>query len=237
MSTIYIQRKSAVKNENISGAITDTTNVTNKKTNTYSARVIDMLINIATPVGSGMDYYGTEAPLNYMFADGRELSRTEYAELFKIIGTTYGAGDGSTTFNLPDKRTRVTVMKDNGTFNTLGKTGGAETHQHKYGFQYATFYDMISLEGNTQTGLLNYSDSTNFILTGGDNKVNNLITNYNSGVGESRTTKGADYHRLIANTSTSSTLQPYLVCNYIIKVSSENQSIDDLLTEALERSY
>ena len=106
----YIKRKSAVKSEQITGSIVDTTNVTNKLTNTYSARVIDMLMNITTPVGSGMDYYGTEAPLNYMFADGRELSRTEYAELFSIIGTTYGAGDGVNTFNLPDKRERVSVM-------------------------------------------------------------------------------------------------------------------------------
>ena len=110
MSTIYIQRKSAVKSEQITGSIVDTTNVTNKLTNTYSARVIDILMNITTPVGSGMDYYGTEAPLNYMFADGRELSRTEYAELFSIIGTTYGAGDGVNTFNLPDKRERVSIM-------------------------------------------------------------------------------------------------------------------------------
>lgn len=217
----YIKRISAVKQLSQDNSIIDTTNIVDKRKNTYSAKIIDDLVKTIMPIGSGMDYYGSVAPKNYMFADGSAISRTRYAELFKIIGITYGAGDGSTTFNLPDKRTRVTVMKDNGTFNTLGKTGGAETHQHKYGFQYATFYDMISLEGNTQTGLLNYSDSTNFILTGGDNKVNNLTTNYNSGVGESRTTKGADYHRLIANTSTSSTLQPYLVCNYIIKVSNE----------------
>lgn len=217
----YIKRISAVKQLSQDNSIIDTTNIVDKRKNTYSAKIIDDLMKTIMPIGSGMDYYGSVAPKNYMFADGSAISRTRYAELFKIIGTTYGAGDGSTTFNLPDKRTRVTVMKDNGTFNTLGKTGGAETHQHKYGFQYATYYDMISLEGNTQTGLLNYSDSTNFILTGGDNKVDNHTTNYNSGVGESRIAKGADYHRLMANTSTSSTLQPYLVCNYIIKVSNE----------------
>lgn len=67
-------------------------------------------VNSAIPVGAGMDYYGTIAPENWLFADGRALSRTEYSELFSIIGTTYGAGDGSTTFNLPDKRERVSMM-------------------------------------------------------------------------------------------------------------------------------
>ena len=67
-------------------------------------------IDPGLPVGSGCDYYGTTAPEGYLFADGSAVSRTEYAELFEVLGTTYGAGDGSTTFNLPDKRERVSIM-------------------------------------------------------------------------------------------------------------------------------
>jgi microcystin-dependent protein len=110
----YIKRKSAVKLSPITGSIVDTTNITDKKSNTYSARIFEEMLTIATnasmPVGSGIDFFGTTPPENYMFADGRAISRTEYSELFSIIGTTYGTGDGSTTFNLPDKRERVSVM-------------------------------------------------------------------------------------------------------------------------------
>ena len=77
------------------------------------------------PIGSGMDYFGTTAPSGYMFADGSAISRTKYAELFAIIGTTYGAGDGSTTFNLPDKREAVTIMKS--ASDTLGTTKGSNS--------------------------------------------------------------------------------------------------------------
>lgn len=98
----------------------------------------------AAPIGSGMDFWGSTAPSsNYVFAYGQALSRTTYATLFARLGTTYGTGDGSTTFNIPDKRGRVTAGKDDmgGTSanrltdqtdgldgDTLGDTGGAETH-------------------------------------------------------------------------------------------------------------
>src|SRR5690606_11752046 len=62
--------------------------------------------------------------------DGSAVSRTDYADLFEVIGTSYGVGDGSTTFNLPNLQGRVPVGLDTGQteFNALGKTGGAKTH-------------------------------------------------------------------------------------------------------------
>lgn len=86
----------------------------------------------SAPIGSGMDFFGTTAPEKYMFADGRALSRTEYAELFKVIGTYYGAGDGKTTFNIPDKRKRYTAMYSFGSehFGELGAVVGSYTHAH-----------------------------------------------------------------------------------------------------------
>ena len=89
------------------------------------------------PVGCVMSYAGTTAPGGWLFCDGSAVSRTTYATLFGVIGTTFGAGDGSTTFNLPDLRGRVAVGKDNmgGTSanrvtgaGTQGATGGVETH-------------------------------------------------------------------------------------------------------------
>lgn len=52
-------------------------------------------------VGSVTWYAGAGTPENYLLCDGSAVSRTNYADLFAVIGTTYGAGDGSTTFNLP----------------------------------------------------------------------------------------------------------------------------------------
>lgn len=95
------------------------------------------------PVGASVDYWGTTAPPFYLFPYGQNVSRTTYAALFAALSTTYGVGDGSTTFGLPDCRGRARVGKDNmgGSSadrltnqsggldgDTLGATGGAETH-------------------------------------------------------------------------------------------------------------
>ena len=70
-------------------------------------------------------YGGTTAPEGYLMCDGSAVSRTEYSALFAVIGTTFGAGNGSTTFNLPNLQGRVPVGKDGS--HALGTTGGSET--------------------------------------------------------------------------------------------------------------
>lgn len=57
-----------------------------------------------TPVGLVSWFAATTAPAGWLVADGREISRTSYADLFTVVGTTYGAGNGTTTFNVPDLR-------------------------------------------------------------------------------------------------------------------------------------
>ena len=79
------------------------------------------------PAGTMVQWGGSTAPTNWLLCDGTAVSRTTYATLFAAIGTSYGVGDGSTTFNLPDLRGRVPVGKNAGTFATLGATGGTET--------------------------------------------------------------------------------------------------------------
>ena len=64
------------------------------------------------PLSAGMDYWLPIAPNSFLFPTGQAISRTTYSALFAAMGTTYGTGDGSTTFNLPDKRGRVSVVKD-----------------------------------------------------------------------------------------------------------------------------
>jgi microcystin-dependent protein len=63
--------------------------------------------NPLVPVGSLMHFAGGLAPAGWLICGGQAVSRTTYAKLFAIIGTSYGIGDGSTTFNLPDLRGRV----------------------------------------------------------------------------------------------------------------------------------
>jgi microcystin-dependent protein len=75
--------------------------------------------------GTVLDFAGTAAPSGWLMCYGQAVSRTTYANLFAAIGTTYGAGDGTTTFNLPDLRGRVAAGKDDmgGTAaNRLGTT-------------------------------------------------------------------------------------------------------------------
>src|SRR5687767_9072236 len=69
-------------------------------------------IAAAMPVGTVLPFAGSSAPTGWLFASGAAVSRTTYSELFGIIGTTYGTGDGSTTFNLPDLRGRVVAGRD-----------------------------------------------------------------------------------------------------------------------------
>lgn len=100
-------------------------------------------LGAAIPAGVLMPYAGATAPSGWLLAYGQAINRTTYAALFAAIGTAYGAGDGSTTFNVPDLRGRVPAGKDdmggtgasrlttggsgvNGA--SLGASGGAQTH-------------------------------------------------------------------------------------------------------------
>jgi microcystin-dependent protein len=81
------------------------------------------------PAGTVVDYAGSAPPTGWLVCDGSVVSRATYPTLFANIGTTFGAGDGSTTFGIPDCRGKVIAGKhSSGTFQTLGGTGGEETH-------------------------------------------------------------------------------------------------------------
>jgi len=94
------------------------------------------------PTGTVISFAGGSAPNGYLLCYGQQVSRTTYAGLFAVIGTSFGAGNGSTTFNLPDLRGRAVFGTDNmggsaasrlttsgglNVNNTVGATGGSQT--------------------------------------------------------------------------------------------------------------
>jgi len=95
----------------------------------------DVVMSVASgtagvPIGGVTLHAGSTAPVGWFLCDGTAVSRTTYAALFASISTTYGVGDGSTTFNLPNIKGRVPVGRDSGDtdWDTLGETRGAKTH-------------------------------------------------------------------------------------------------------------
>lgn len=79
------------------------------------------------PAGRIEQYGGASAPTGWLECDGSAVNRTTYARLFTAISTTWGVGDASTTFNLPDFRSRVLVGKGTGTATASGVNGDVDT--------------------------------------------------------------------------------------------------------------
>lgn len=173
------------------------------------------------PSGSLMPFAGASAPTGWLLCYGQAVSRTTYAALFTAIGTTYGAGDGSTTFTLPDLRGRVIAGQDDmggtsanrltdqsGGLNgdTLGATGGAETHT-------LTTTEMPS--HNHLTGIGDSGTSALFIYGTSTTGTPGLATdNISNG------TNTPDRQGLTSSTgggAAHNNVQPTIILNYIIK--------------------
>jgi microcystin-dependent protein len=102
-------------------------NVNDKAYSTMTAGTVA----IATPSGAIMFYAGKQSIVGWLLCDGSAVSRQTYASLFSVIGTLWGIGDGSTTFNLPDGQ-RCVLMGSGGTqifgpATTVGSSGGSES--------------------------------------------------------------------------------------------------------------
>ena len=158
------------------------------------------------PIGSMIPFGSQEnIPSNWKICDGSAISRETYAELFNIIGTSYGAGDGSTTFNLPDKRGRISVGLDSSQteFNTIGKKGGENKHT-------LTPSELPShshtVKGTVGSG--GYAEGVSF--------GNSPTPGYTSWVGMSAVGGGQPHNNL----------QPYEIDVWIIKVSNLVSSLE-----------
>lgn len=83
------------------------------------------------PTGGVIMFGGGTAPSGWLFCTGAAVSRTQYSNLFGVIGAAYGAGDGSTTFNLPNFTLRIPIgANSSGAMSVLGATAGAYDHTH-----------------------------------------------------------------------------------------------------------
>lgn len=195
------------------------------------------------PPGCLMMYPSTTAPSGWLSCDGSAVSRTTYSALFAIIGTTYGPGNSSTTFNLPDMRGRTPIGTGTGTGLTgrnLGQTGGAETHtlttsqmpSHTHSGTTAnsgTHTHSIYDPGHTHVYRVRvWADDNNHndgsMAAGSDNpnpsNIANPSTNLNY-TGISINASGDHAHTVTINSEGSglphNNMQPFLVVNYIIK--------------------
>jgi microcystin-dependent protein len=153
---------------------------------------------VTTPTGVLNQWAGAAVspPTGWLLCDGAPVSRSTYSTLFGIVGTTYGSGDGSTTFNLPNLKGKVPVGLDSSQteFDTLGETGGvkevtlttAQIPDHTHGGQIVF--------GTGSGGTAN-------VVASGNNPLSQPTTG-----GVTGTSGGAHTN-----------LQPYIVVNYIIK--------------------
>jgi microcystin-dependent protein len=130
------------------------------------------------PVGIVVWQPTTVIPNGWLLCDGREIERAAYQQLLAVIGTTFGNGNGSTTFNLPDLR-GMFLMGKNST-RAIGDTGGEETHVLTIPEMPAhthLFYPLVSVDANNGGANGRAYGPTQTIdtsVTGGDAAHNNL---------------------------------------------------------------
>lgn len=145
------------------------------------------------PVGIVAQFAGATAPSGWLLCNGQAVSRTTYAELFTVLGTTYGAGNGTSTFNVPNLKGRVPVGLDTAQteFNSLGKTGGAKTHTLTVG------------------QMPSHSHGVGGQLVAGTGTVRRTLTSFPAD--SDATTES------VGGGQAHNNLQPYLTVNHIIK--------------------
>ena len=170
------------------------------------------------PTATIIPWSDSSVPTGFLECNGSNVSRSTYSALFAIIGTTYGAGDGATTFGLPDLQDNIPVGKS-GT-KAVGSTGGANTVAKTGNIAGSTGNATLSeaqLASHSHSGAFQFSrGSQNQRTRAADNDFTGKNQSGTIGTAGSGT---AHSHNMSATFSGGSTsvLQPYLTIIYIIK--------------------
>jgi len=170
------------------------------------------------PTATIVPWSSASVPTGFLECNGQTVSRSTYSALFAIVGTTYGAGDGSSTFLVPDLQNNVAVGKSNnkalastGGANTVASTGnvaGSTANATLSTAQLASHSHGIAGMGNVQT----FASGTSAPMGNPVQSRTGNTNNAGSGSGH--------LHNMSANFSgdATSVLQPYLAIIYIIKI-------------------
>lgn len=177
--------------------------------------MVDITDSLA-PTGSVISYAGSNAPEGWLICNGQAVSRTDYAALFAAIGTTYGAGNGSSTFNVPNL-----VNKTVRGSNSLGKSGGSDTVTLSTANMPAHTHGAGSL---TVSSAGEHTHDCNY-YSGAQVSGQGVSVNNKSGGVSSTIVKSAGAHTHTISGSTASTgsgsavtiTNPYVMLHYIIK--------------------
>jgi microcystin-dependent protein len=191
---------SALNSEKIETSVldTDSTLAANSDAKIATQKAVkaymDNTGNSFAPTGAVSAFAGSTAPTGWLLADGSAVSRTTYATLFGVISTTYGSGNGTTTFNVPDLKGKIPVgySSTETEFDALGETGGAKTHA----------LTEAELAAHTHT-IVTYNPGT-----AGSQGVSGAFNTSSPGSKTSNSTGSGTAHN---------NLQPYVTLNYIIK--------------------
>lgn len=161
-------------------------------------------------------YAGSTTPNGWLICNGQAVSRTTYAALYAVIGTTYGAGDGSTTFNVPNL-----VNKTVRGSNSLGKTGGADTVTLSTANMPAHSHGTGSLTAASNGAHNHYGAKTDAGNDGSGVCVNTTTGRYGFAIPIS--SAGEHTHTITGETSSVGSgsavtiTNPYIMLHYIIK--------------------
>lgn len=209
--------------------------------------VLSTVANVATPglpVGSIQAFAGANAPAGWLLCDGSAVTRGNYPDLYNTIGNTYGSGDGSTTFNLPDLRGRVPAGKDDmggtaasrltsavsGVSGTaLGGSGGSQNipdHSHQSYIRLFEYYNDAILGQSGASGAGGYNARTGAWTTWQHptTTIGGIMVNDYTGRSTPASTWVSQTNMISEGPSyqqTPQNVQPTLVVNYIIKATAD----------------
>lgn len=178
---------------------------------------------ISVPIGGVIMWTSTlTTPDNFRICDGRALSRYTYSDLYSVIGTSYGSGDGSTTFNLPDMRNRFPIGQEQSGSSIafgVGKEGGSQKHTLTKSELPSGVSGSFRISDHVVTNGGSYSQilDANGVFSSSSNVNNRVYINSNYDVSNTTSINQVDFS-LGGSGNSFDIIPPYLSFNFIIRV-------------------